>query len=292
MATQRYRASERTDGQVSATSGKSLRATRRPREAAASSESGRATPDLESNPASTSLANDSSAIAAAASVSASSSQTKKASPLDTNSISYSFNEFLAGKPSSINPGQRELAIQALGKPIVVAIEENGLQSQPASVAQAIVDQHPPTYGVTAEIDRLPVEALRKYRTSYKLPIHSSQTFNGYLLDCPVGRKTFSFRYGASGNAYDRSIQALSNISEKEARDNGMDEDSESKRPAMQVPVSSTSHSRVTKRALSAVVKKNFSNQSVRESEVIVDFIYSVRTQGKLLSIQQNAEFLD
>lgn len=40
--------------------------------------------------------------------------------------------------------------------------------------------------------------------------------------------------------------------------------------------------RVSKHELAAVVKKNFNQQTVRESEVIVDFIYSVNKQGKLV----------
>ena len=38
--------------------------------------------------------------------------------------------------------------------------------------------------------------------------------------------------------------------------------------------------RVSKHELAAVVKRNFNQQTVRESEVIVDFIYSVNKQGK------------
>jgi histone deacetylase complex subunit SAP30 len=37
--------------------------------------------------------------------------------------------------------------------------------------------------------------------------------------------------------------------------------------------------RVSKHELAAVVKRNFNQQTVRESEVIVDFIYSVNKQG-------------
>lgn len=39
-------------------------------------------------------------------------------------------------------------------------------------------------------------------------------------------------------------------------------------------------SRVTKHELATVVKKHFAQQNVRESEVIVDFIYSVNRQGE------------
>lgn len=37
--------------------------------------------------------------------------------------------------------------------------------------------------------------------------------------------------------------------------------------------------RVSKQELAAVVKKHFNQQTVRESEVVVDFIYSVNKQG-------------
>lgn len=298
MAVSRSRAVTRDDGQTSGTSSKSVRATRRHRESAAAasaSESARATPDVDAMPLSNGLAlqyhsNETTSTTNGASGS-SSSNPKKPSPLETNSITYTNNEFLAGKPSNSNPVQRELAIELLGKPVVVAIEENGLMSQPASVAEAIVEQQPTNYGADPEIERLPVEALRKYRTAYKLPVHSAQTFRGYLLDSPVGRKTWSYRYGASGGATERSLQTLGGLSEKDGNKEGETgagairngnevDDDKDQRQAQMIPVASSATSRITKRALETVVKRNFTNQSIRESEVIVDFIYSVRTQSK------------
>lgn len=306
MASSRSRAANRDDGQTSGTSSKSVRTSRRQREAAAS-ESARNTPDIDGDSAAASghyhnqqYQHDTSGGAAFSGQmsSSGSNSSKKVSPLETNSMTYTNNEFLAGKPSGANPVQRKLAIELLGKATVVAIEENGLCSQPASVAQAIVEQQPAGYGATPEIENLPVEALRKYRAAYKLPVHSAQTFKGYLLDCPVGRKTWSYRYGASGGASERSLQVLNTLSENDgARDGGdnNDNDDEQKRKNQHsqqqqkqvIPVASSATSRISKQALAKVVKRSFASQSIRESEVIVDFIYSTRTQSKI----ENSVFL-
>lgn len=47
-------------------------------------------------------------------------------------------------------------------------------------------------------------------------------------------------------------------------------------------LSAKNTNRVTKHELASVVKKHFAQQNPRESEVIVDFIYSVNRQGELL----------
>lgn len=223
----------------------------------------------------------------------------KPSPLDTNTITHAANEFLAGMSSAANPARRELAIELLGKPTVVAIETHGLLNQPlmgtqptpvsssgsatsgsggnaaghnggagspaappvnippgmalsssglitstasssgcgaaALLAAAAVVAERPNIAATAEIDDLPVDALRRYKIAYKIPQLGAQSFQGYLLNSAVGRKTWSYRIGKSNN-------------------------------------------RVPKNTLAQAVKRNFGNHSVRESEVMVDFIYSVKTQ--------------
>ncbi|VVT56845.1 uncharacterized protein SAPINGB_P005332 [Magnusiomyces paraingens] len=214
----------------------------------------------------------------------SSSASNKPSGLETNTITYKANEFLAGLSSAANPVRRELAIELLGKPTVVAIETHGLLNQPlvgtmpvngnssnnhhhnngtpvtippgmaltssglitstassagcgaaALVAAAAVVAEQPNIAATAEIEDLPVDALRRYKAAYKIPQLGAQSFNGYLLNSAVGRKTWSYRIGKSNN-------------------------------------------RVPKATLAQAVRRNFGNHSVRESDVIVDFIYSVKTQ--------------
>lgn len=87
-----------------------------------------------------------------------------------------------------------------------------------------------------DFETLPLSALRKYRSIYKLSTPSAQSMNGYLLGGSIGKKTYSYKHS----------------------------------------------SRVSKSELAAAVKRHFMNTNTKESETIVDFIYSVRKQGELL----------
>lgn len=96
------------------------------------------------------------------------------------------------------------------------------------------------------IESLPVQTLRKYRQVHKLgsTVPSALSFDGYMLNSAVGRKTFAARHT----------------------------------------------NRVTKHELASVVKKHFAQQNPRESEVIVDFIYSVNRQGEYLRMSSSVSF--
>lgn len=199
----------------------------------------------------------------------------KPTPLETNSITYQSNEFLTGQSSSANPVRRELAIELLGKPTWVVMQtHDGLMSQPASVAAKIAAQYntntsssSSTSGNTgttagsngnysssgnvpqfnslaasAEIEELPTKVLRQYKLDYRIPVYSAQSFNGYLLNSSVGRKTHTFKKVKN---------------------------------------------RVKKQDLVKAVKRNFATQNVRESEVVVNFIYAVKTQNQAFKYRFN-----
>lgn len=214
------------------------------------------------------------------STSTSTYNSSKPSPLETNSITYQSNEFLTGQSSSANPVRRELAIELLGKPTWVVMQtHDGLMSQPASVAAKIAAKYntsssssggstaassnsnqPPSFSssssssssgnvpqfnslaASAEIEELPTRVLRQYKLDYRIPIYSAQSFNGYLLNSSIGRKTHTFKKVKN---------------------------------------------RVKKQELVKAVKRNFANQNVRESEVVVNFIYAVKTQNQAFKYRFN-----
>ncbi|KAK9355719.1 hypothetical protein V1505DRAFT_369037 [Lipomyces doorenjongii] len=45
-----------------------------------------------------------------------------------------------------------------------------------------------------EFETFPIESLRMYKTSYKLPVPSSISNAGTLLNGPVGKKTYSYKH--------------------------------------------------------------------------------------------------
>ncbi|CAN6621674.1 hypothetical protein TRVA0_008S02608 [Trichomonascus vanleenenianus] len=92
-----------------------------------------------------------------------------------------------------------------------------------------------------DFESLPIEALRKYRLQNKLSTPSAESHPGWMLHCPLGKRTASQR----------------------------------------------TTNRVSKKELAAAVKKHFVAQSVRESDTIVDFIYSVKRQDDAFKLQFN-----
>lgn len=45
-----------------------------------------------------------------------------------------------------------------------------------------------------DFETLPLEALRKYRTVYRLPVRCPMTTNGYMLGGTVGKRTWSYKH--------------------------------------------------------------------------------------------------